>query len=353
MQLLVWGLCLSRGYRHHDSRTDRRWCRTRADLGALQAVSRQDRELIVTPVCLSAPMASPAFTLCNCCESRSCQLAMERPGRPEGRPATWYLARMSRRGVSSGRSTCQGPDGLTGGDEGRQRLGPGAEADDQLTCVADHTSRQTDQMEAQGFHPLRHPALSQYQPLHRGVQVQCQDHQRPPGRVGAEQSRWQLSAGEIGLHHRVHFLALAAPLTQPPDDLIGRVLPVGHDTEQFVNALLTKRLRREWQVRLIAQCQLTQWFTDRQKPVIRPLPAVPGPGWHIADLGILLTRLLGLAVHRADQRLPFALRGGQHRRAERLSHVGADREVDDAEAWVFAFATIQQQLFLVARRIRT
>src|SRR5208337_3334381 len=72
----------------HDSRTDRRWCRTRADLGALQAVSRQDRELIVTPVCLSAPMASPAFTLCNCCESRSCQLAMERPGRPEGRPAT-------------------------------------------------------------------------------------------------------------------------------------------------------------------------------------------------------------------------------------------------------------------------
>src|SRR5208337_2597816 len=54
---------------------------------------------------------------------------------------------MSRRGVSSGRSTCQGPDGLTGGDEGRQRLGPGAEADDQLTCVADHASRQTDQME--------------------------------------------------------------------------------------------------------------------------------------------------------------------------------------------------------------
>src|SRR5208283_404930 len=87
---------------------------------------------------------------------------------------------------------------------------------------------------------------------------------------------------------RSDFIALAAPLTQPPDDLIGRVVPVGHDTEQFVNALLTKRLRREWQVRLIAQCQLTQWFTDRQKPVIRPLPAVPGPGWHIADLGILL-----------------------------------------------------------------
>src|SRR5208283_5732546 len=42
---------------------------------------------------------------------------------------------MSRRGVSSGRSTCQGPDGLPGGDEGRQRLGPGAEADDQFAAA--------------------------------------------------------------------------------------------------------------------------------------------------------------------------------------------------------------------------
>lgn len=50
------------------------------------AISCQDSELIVTSVCLSARMASPAFTLCNRCESRSWHLAVERPLRPEWRP---------------------------------------------------------------------------------------------------------------------------------------------------------------------------------------------------------------------------------------------------------------------------
>jgi ribosomal protein L37E len=70
----------------HNSRTNRRRCGSRADLGAPQTISCQDRELIVTSVRLSARMASPAFALCNRCESRSWHLAKERPGRPEGRP---------------------------------------------------------------------------------------------------------------------------------------------------------------------------------------------------------------------------------------------------------------------------
>jgi hypothetical protein len=86
---------------------------------------------------------------------------------------------------------------------------------------------------------------------------------RLPGRVGAEQPGRQLSAGEIGLRHRVDFLALAAALAQPPDDLLARILPVGHDAEQFEGTFLAKRLRRERQVRLVVQIQLAERLADR------------------------------------------------------------------------------------------
>ena len=56
---------------------------------------------------------------------------------------------------------------------------------------------------------------------------------------------------------------------------------------------------------------------------------------------------------KADQRLPRALGRRPHSRAESLGHVGADRELDHAKARVFSLAAIEQQLFLIARRVRT
>jgi hypothetical protein len=51
----------------------------------------------------------------------------------------------------------------------------------------------------------------------------------------------------------VDFLALAAALAQPADDLIAGIPAVGHHTEQFVGALLAKVLRWERQLRFVAE----------------------------------------------------------------------------------------------------
>jgi hypothetical protein len=51
----------------------------------------------------------------------------------------------------------------------------------------------------------------------------------------------------------VDFLALAAALAQPADDLIAGIPAVGHHTEQFVGVLLAKVLRWERQLRFVAE----------------------------------------------------------------------------------------------------
>src|SRR5271169_5409671 len=98
------------------------------------------------------------------------------------------------------------------------------------------------------------------------------------------------------------FLALAAALAQPPDHAVARSLPVGHDAKQLVNPLLTKHLRGKRQLRLVAQRQLAQRFTHRQKAIIGLLAAVSGPVRDIANLSPFLVALLRLVVHPADQR---------------------------------------------------
>src|SRR5208283_364344 len=60
----------------------------------------------------------------------------------------------------------------------------------------------------------------------------------------------------IALHHRMDFLALAAPLAPPPNHLVAGVFAVGDHAEQFVGALAGELLRRERQLRGIAQYQL-------------------------------------------------------------------------------------------------
>ena len=149
------------------------------------------------------------------------------------------------------------------------------------------------------------------------------------------------------------FLDLAAALAQPPDHALAGARAVGHDGEQFIDPLRAERLGGKRQLRLVAQRQLAQRFADREKAVIGAVAAVPGPIGHVDDLGPFLIGVLRLAVRFADQWLPRALGRRPHSRAESLGHVGADRELDHAKARVFSLAAIEQQLFLIARRVRT
>ena len=188
--------------------------------------------------------------------------------------------------------------------------------------------------------------------LHRGVQVMGQDRQGPPGCIGAEQAGRQLPAGEVALYHRMDLLALAAALAQPPDDLIAGILFVGHDAEQLAGPLAGERLCGERQVGRVTQRQLAQRLADCQEPVIRPVAAVASPVRHVADLGPFLVRLLRFSFEHADQGFPFGFCRCQHGSAKCRGHVGADGEVNYPEPRVFAFATVQQQLFLVACGVR-
>ena len=58
-----------------------------------------------------------------------------------------------------------------------------------------------------------------------------------------------------------------------------------------------------------------------------------------------------LALDGPVQRLPVRLGHGPGSLAERLGHIGADRELDYPEPRVLAFPTVQQQVLLVARRV--
>src|SRR5919112_977500 len=93
-------------------------------------------------------------------------------------------------------------------------------------------------------------------------------------------------------------------------------------------------------------------FADRQEAVVGTPPAVPGPGRHEADLGELLVSLVTLAFDGPVQRLPVRVGHGPGSLAELLGHIGADRELDHPEPRVLAFSTVQQQVLLVAGRVR-
>jgi len=89
----------------------------------------------------------------------------------------------------------------------------------QLTRTPAHHSGLVDQPKAQRFQPPHGPALQQNQPLHRRIEVERQNHDRPPGGVFAKIAREQLTAGLILLHDRVDFLAFTTTLAVPDDQL--------------------------------------------------------------------------------------------------------------------------------------
>ena len=103
-------------------------------------------------------------------------------------------------------------------------------------------------------------------------------------------------------------------------------------------------------------------WSAAQPHAIRPFLGVA-----IADFRPFLIRLLRLAIEHPDQGLSFAFGCRLHGGAERLGHVGADREVDHPEAGILALTrvssalaganetlitAVEQQYFLIACCIR-
>src|SRR3954449_12756354 len=150
----------------------------------------------------------------------------------------------------------------------------------------------------------------------------------------------------------MNLLALAAAFTQPPDYLVAWQRAVGDEAEQLEATFGAELLGGKRQLRGVGQIQLPQGFADRQEAVVGTPPAVPGPGRHEADLGELLVGLVTLALDGPVQRLPVRVGHGPGSLAELLGHIGADRELDHPEPRVLALAAVQQQVLLVARRIR-
>ena len=65
-----------------------------------------------------------------------------------------------------------------------------------------------------------------------------------------EQPRRQPAPSQVTLQNAVDLLALAAPLSRPPDQLICRNAPVGHHAEDLVPASVGQLHRREWKLHL-------------------------------------------------------------------------------------------------------
>src|SRR5208337_3609319 len=83
-----------------------------------------------------------------------------------------------------------------------------------------------------------------------------------------EQPARQPSAGEIILHRRVRFLALAAALTLPADQRVAEQRAVGDDAEQLVAAQRPEADRRKGQLLRVAEIELAQRLADRQKAIV-------------------------------------------------------------------------------------
>src|SRR5438552_1970250 len=89
----------------------------------------------------------------------------------------------------------------------------------ELPRMMDNPTCCVDQGVTDRLHSLAHEAAAQYQPFEQRLEVQRQDHQRPPSRVGAELRGRKLPAGKVPLHDRMHFFALATALIVPADQL--------------------------------------------------------------------------------------------------------------------------------------
>ena len=84
------------------------------------------------------------------------------------------------------------------------------------------------------FHSPARPVVPQYQSLHERVQVECEDHDPPPGCILAKICGWKLPACQILLLYRVHLFALAASLVQPAQNPVAGPWQVCYRTEDLV-----------------------------------------------------------------------------------------------------------------------
>ena len=80
----------------------------------------------------------------------------------------------------------------------------------------------------------RFPFPPQHQLLEHHIQIQRQHHDRPPSRVLSKIPGRQRAAGQVLLHHFVHFFALPAPFMLPLDQSAPFPVQVGHQPEQLV-----------------------------------------------------------------------------------------------------------------------
>ena len=170
-----------------------------------------------------------------------------------------------------------------------------------------------------------------------------------------EQPRRQPAPSQVTLQNAVDLLALAAPLSRPPDQLICRNAPVGHHAEDLVPASVGQLHRGERKLHLplhSRQRLFDQSLPGSYEPILRAVLGVPYPVGHEVHISPLLTRVHTMLPNLAVQRLPVLLGDLGHRTADLRRHVDPNRKLDHPEPLVSTLRAVPQQLPLVPRRIR-
>ena len=142
---------------------------------------------------------------------------------------------------------------------------------------------------------------------------------RPPCCVGSEQPRRKPAPGKVTLEDAVDLLALAAPLSRPPDQLICRNAPVGHHSEDLVPASVGQLHRGERKLHLplhSRQRLFDQPLPGSYEPILRAVLGVPYLFGYEVHISPLLTRVHTMLPNLAVQRLPVLLGDLGHRSAD-------------------------------------
>ena len=118
------------------------------------------------------------------------------------------------------------------------------------------------------------------------------------------------------LQNAVDLLALTAPLSRPPDQLICRNAPVGHHSEDLVPASVGQLHRGERELHLSLHSRqrlFDQPLPGSYEPILRAVLGVPYPVGHEVHISPLLTRVHTMLPNLAVQHLPVLLGDlGQH-----------------------------------------
>ena len=182
--------------------------------------------------------------------------------------------------------------------------------------------------------------------LHGGMEVECQDHDRPPRSILSEVRRRKLPAGEVLFHHGVSFFRFAASLTMPANECASFPVHVGHHPEELVLGLIEGDGLKRKAVHT-GEVGLLHHFPDGYIAVGLPLL---GRGTFARDEA-------DFSPFPAD--VSFLVEEGTPRFCladcffELGSDVAAYGEFDPAEAGMFVFViAIPQQIVLISCRIR-